>query len=189
MESEDTGRHQLQLFLDIRHGKFLRTRELELTFGANDWSSLVKDLVSRNSVQLIPVKREDGRKPDLFFVMANTNHAVSAASNNGRTTVLDRGAYCKMCGRQDGDDDPTTPMRTLRLHSLRSTSGPAKTRSNSEQFCTACFEGMLSWKLIRATTRSLIERLKNATTIDQIDVLRWLITEHPDHASRIIQTE
>ncbi|MBU2844335.1 HNH endonuclease, partial [Acidithiobacillus ferriphilus] len=104
-----------------------------------------------------------------------------------RAFVLDRNGFtCQMCGAAAGEPHPYDPSRNTRLHIghiIDKSMGGTDDATNLRAICSVCNEGASNSTLTRPEFLKLITQIRRATTLDQIDVLKWLIKKFPKQTS------
>ena len=116
-----------------------------------------------------------------------------AISKETRAFVLDRNGFtCQMCGAVAGEPHPDDTTRRTRLHighiidkSLGGTDDP----SNLRAICSLCNEGASNITLQRPLANKLLVQIRRAPSIDQLEVMKWLMSKFPKQASAIAKKQ
>jgi 5-methylcytosine-specific restriction endonuclease McrA len=97
-----------------------------------------------------------------------------------------------MCGAVAGEPHPDDTTRRTRLHighiidkSLGGTDDP----SNLRAICSLCNEGASNITLQRPLANKLLVQIRRAPSIDQLEVMKWLLTKFPKQASAIAKKQ
>lgn len=179
---------KLRDFLLSSVGRFIECSELAARFPNCNWQEGIQKLVSYEGYDIVVALFANGLVPR--FILTKSDRQTLSFSNGvpnrlkhhiaKRTDVA-----CKSCGRSQGDRDPTTSGRRLRLFvsplvdADKWVGAPSR---NIEAICTACREGLEQLAIDRPTARKLKMEVRRAGGDDQVEVLRWLVQKYPDHA-------
>ena len=95
-----------------------------------------------------------------------------------------------MCGAAAGEPHPFDNGRITRLHighiidkSMRGTDEAGNLRA----ICSICNEGASNLTLNRPDTIKLIAQVRRAPSVDQLDVLNWLIRKFPNQTKDLLK--
>jgi 5-methylcytosine-specific restriction endonuclease McrA len=91
-----------------------------------------------------------------------------------------------MCGAVAGEPHPYDSNRKTRLHIghiIDKSKGGTDEPSNLRAICSVCNEGAQNATLIRPDLKQLLIQIRRATSSDQLEVLKWLITKFPKQAA------
>lgn len=107
-------------------------------------------------------------------------------SKETRAYVLDRNGFtCQMCGAVAGEPHPYDPGRKTRLHLghvIDKSMGGTDDANNLKAICSVCNEGASNVTLNRPDAMKLLTQIRRATSADQLEILKWIITKFPDQA-------
>ena len=178
----------LRQFLFQNVGRFIEGTELSALFNQSYWPAAITEFRDHEGLDLILGK--DGETEQYRFVLLKNSHPVPSFSKDipSRTrkmAIKDGDLHCKMCGRENGDKDPTTQGRLIRLfvtQLMPSAMWKGLSRHNLESTCIACREGLSGRQLDRPTARTLKSDVRRARAIDQLDTLKWLVSKFPKQA-------
>ncbi len=184
---------KLRDFMLSNVGRFIESSELIARFGNEGWQEGIQKLVGYEGYDIVVAPGANGSVPQ--FIVVKSGHQSLCFSDKVPRRLRHHIAkrtdlVCKSCGRSQGDSDPTTPGRRLRLYirpvvdSEKWVGAPSR---NTEAVCLACREGFEQLAIDRPTARKLKMEVRRAGGEDQVEVLRWLVQKYPDHARRYIK--
>ena len=111
-------------------------------------------------------------------------------SNEVRAFVLDRNGFtCQMCGAAAGEPHPYDLGRKTRLHIghiIDKSMGGNDEPGNLRAICSVCNEGASNLTLNRPQAIKLIAQVRRAPTLDQMDILKWILNKYPKQAEEIL---
>jgi len=85
-----------------------------------------------------------------------------------------------MCGAAAGEPHPYDEGRKTRLHMghiIDKTMGGSDEPANLKALCSVCNEGASNLTLNRPQAIKLIAQVRRAPTVDQLDILKWLVSK------------
>jgi hypothetical protein len=92
-----------------------------------------------------------------------------------------------MCGAAAGEAHPYDPGRKTRLHIGHigdKSVGGTDELSNLRAICSVCNEGAANITADRPTAIKLLAQLRRASSVEQLEVLDWLIKKYPKQAKK-----
>lgn len=111
-------------------------------------------------------------------------------SKEVRAFVLDRNGFtCQMCGAAAGEPHPYDLGRKTRLHIghiIDKSMGGNDEPGNLRAICSVCNEGASNLTLNRPQAIKLIAQVRRAPTLDQMDILKWILNKYPKQAEEIL---
>ncbi|MBE2290733.1 MAG: HNH endonuclease, partial [Chitinophagaceae bacterium] len=112
-------------------------------------------------------------------------------SKETRAFVLDRNGYtCQMCGAAAGEPHPYDQNRKTRLHLghlLDKSMGGTDDPGNLRAICSVCNEGASNLTLGRPESIKLLAQVRRAKAIDQLEVLKWLLSKYPEQGRSLLK--
>ena len=179
---------ELRSFILSNPCRFIEVAELSTLCGIDSWQPHLQYLIDCEGYDILVSPALAGNGPHCIFLKSDRQSLWYSEHIPTRVKrfIEERGDLaCKSCGRTQGDADPTTSGRRLRLFVSQLVdplkwSGPAC--QNIEVLCLACREGLEGFRIDRPSARKLKVQLRRAKGEDQLDVLRWLVKKYPDQA-------
>ncbi len=180
------ARAKLRLFLLAHVGQTVRAETLrEISGGKSEWARRVRELRNEEGYQILSHNDRSDLKPD-EYILTSAKPAPAferAISKEVRALVLDRNGFtCQMCGAAAGEEHPHDKGRKTRLHighvldkSMGGTDDPANLRA----LCPVCNEGAANITPVRPDALKLLAQIRRAATLDQIEVLKFLLRKFP----------
>jgi hypothetical protein len=187
---EPGARKKLKEFLLQHVGKVLDSDDLRKASGnASEWARRVRELRNEEGMNIVTHNDRSELKPGQYMLL-DTKPLPSFArtmSKETRAYVLDRNGFtCQMCGAVAGEPHPYDATRKTRLHIghiLDKSKGGTDEPSNLRAICSVCNEGAQNATLIRPDLKQLLIQIRRATSSDQLETLKWLITKFPKQAA------
>jgi len=171
-------------------GRIMGSSELRKVAGnQSEWGRRVRELRTEEGYQILTHNDRSDLKPGQYLLEDPKPKPAfgRAISKETRAIVLDRNGFtCQMCGAVAGEPHPYDPTRKTRLHIghiIDKSKGGNDEPSNLRAICSVCNEGAQNATLIRPDLKQLLVQLRRATSADQLEALKWLITKFPKHAS------
>lgn len=175
-------------------GRVMDSEELrEVAGNQSEWARRVRELRTEEGYKILTNNDRDELKPGQYLLEDPKPRPAFAReiSKETRAIVLDRNGFtCQMCGAVAGEPHPFDPSRKTRLHIghiLDKSKGGSDDPSNLRAICSVCNEGAQNATFIRPDLKTLLIQLRRATSADQLEALKWLISKFPEQASSIIK--
>lgn len=188
MQKDERELSKVRKFLTANVGRFVEAPELKALSGHRNWLTILKRLIEQEGMDAILIGADEKAEP-VFVMVRGTIPLLSfefgITKKTSSITAKRADLFCRMCGHQNGDVDPTTPGRLLRLFVKRKmppSQWIGDDIDNLQSFCNACLEGIHSWGPKRPSASDLKIEIRRADPADQIELLRWLSTQYPTHA-------
>ncbi|PIE84325.1 MAG: HNH endonuclease [Bacteroidia bacterium] len=192
MEKKGAKAKLRQHFLE-NIGRVMNSEELRAVAGGiTEWARRVRELRSEEGYQILTHNDRSDLHPGEYLLLdAKPQPAFARAiSKETRAFVLDRNGFtCQMCGAVAGEPHPYDPGRKTRLHIghiLDKSLGGTDEPSNLRAICSVCNEGASNLTLERPSAMKLLVQVRRAKSMDQLEVLKWLVEKYPDHAARLL---
>ncbi len=187
---EPGARKKLKEFLLQHVGEVLDADDLRKASGnASEWARRVRELRNEEGMNIVTHNDRSELKPGQYMLL-DTKPLPSFArtmSKETRAYVLDRNGFtCQMCGAVAGEPHPYDATRKTRLHIghiIDKSKGGTDEPSNLRAICSVCNEGAQNATLIRPDLKQLLIQIRRATSGDQLEVLKWLLTKFPKQAA------
>lgn len=167
----------------------METDELrEVAGGITEWARRVRELRSEEGYQILTHNDRDDLKPGQYLLLDPVPAPAfdRVISKETRAFVLDRNGYtCQMYGAVAGEPHPGDSSRRTRLHIghvIDKSMGGTDEPSNLRALCSICNEGASNLTLERPSAQKLLIQIRRARGVDQLEVLKWLISKYPKHA-------
>ena len=179
---------KLRAYFFANLGVVLGSEQLQkVANGSSEWARRIRELRNEEGYQILTHNDRSNLKPGEYLL--ETTKPLPAFSRDiskeTRAYVLDRNGFtCQMCGAVAGEPHPNDPAgRKTRLHIghiLDKSKGGTDERSNLRALCSVCNEGAQNITLIRPDLKQLLINIRRATTEDQLEALKWLISKFPN---------
>lgn len=177
-------------------GRVMDSNELrKIAGGITEWARRVRELRTEEGYLILTHNDRDDRKPGQYLLLDPSPKPAfeRAISKETRAFVLDRNGFtCQMCGAVAGEPHPEDPTRRTRLHighiidkSLGGTDDPGNLRA----ICSLCNEGASNITLQRPLANKLLVQIRRAPSMDQLEVMKWLISKFPKQAGAIVNPQ
>ena len=177
-------------------GRIMDSEELRaVADNQSEWARRVRELRTEEGYLILTHNDLSELKPGQYLLNTPKPEPAfeRAISKETRAYVLDRNGFtCQMCGAVAGEPHPYDPTRKTRLHIghiIDKSKGGIDEPSNLRAICSVCNEGAQNAMLIRPDLKQLLIQIRRATTADQLEVLKWLITKFPQQAIEEIATK
>lgn len=187
---EPGARKKLREFLLKHVGKVLDSDNLRKASGnASEWARRVRELRNEEGMNIVTHNDRSELKPGQYMLLdiKPLPSFARTMSKETRAYVLDRNGFtCQMCGAVAGEPHPYDATRKTRLHIghiIDKSKGGTDEPSNLRAICSVCNEGAQNATLIRPDLKQLLVQIRRATSGDQLEVLKWLITKFPNQAT------
>ena len=187
------ARDKLRSYFLKNTGKILGSTELRRVAGdITEWARRVRELRNEEGYQILTHNDRSDLKPGQYLLEnPKPEPAFSRAiSKETRAEVLDRNGFtCQMCGAVAGEPHPYDPGRKTRLHighSIDKSQGGSDETSNLRAICSICNEGAANITPDRPTALKLLAQIRRANGVEQLAVLKWIISKYPRQAREIL---
>ena len=188
--SSGGARAKLRLHFLQNIGRVMDSDELFRVSGnTSEWGRRVRELRNEEGFQILTHNDRSDLKPGEYLLETPKPQPAfaRAISKETRAYVLDRNGFtCQMCGAVAGEPHPYDPSRKTRLHIghiIDKSKGGGDDPSNLRAICSVCNEGAQNATLIRPDLKQLLIQVRRATSLDQVETLRWLIAKFPAQAA------
>lgn len=182
------SRGKLRAYFLNNIGKVLSSEELRQVTGISEWARRIRELRNEEGFNILTHNDRNDLKPGQYILVdAKPLPAFERGiSKETRAFVLDRNGFtCQMCGAAAGENHPYDHGRKTRLHIghiIDKSMGGADEPYNLRAICSVCNEGASNLTLNRPQAIKLIAQVRRAPTLDQLDILKWLLSKFPDQA-------
>ncbi|WP_250518458.1 HNH endonuclease [Caballeronia sp. ATUFL_M1_KS5A] len=187
---------KLRAFFLANIGRVIEKDELRnVANNQSEWARRVRELRTEEGYQILTHNDRSELKPGQYLLeTAKPEPAFERAiSKETRAFVLERnGQTCQMCGSAAGEPHPYDPTRKVRLHIghiIDKSKGGSDEPSNLRALCSVCNEGAQNISPMRPDLKSLIIQVRRATSLDQLEVLRWLIKKFPAQSAEEVNAK
>lgn len=174
-------------------GRIIDSDELRVVAdNQSEWARRVRELRTEEGYLILTHNDRSDLKPGQYLLenLKPQPAFERGISKETRAYVLDRNGYtCQMCGAVAGEPHPYDPTRKTRLHIghiIDKSKGGIDEPSNLRAICSICNEGAQNATLIRPDLKQLLIQIRRATSADQLEVMKWLITKFPKQANEEI---
>lgn len=171
-------------------GRVMDSNELRaVADNQSEWARRVRELRTQEGYLILTHNDRSDLKPGQYLLETKKPQPAfdRAISKETRALVLDRNGFtCQMCGAVAGETHPYDLGRKTRLHLghvIDKSMGGTDDATNLRAICSVCNEGASNVTLTRPDLKKLLIQVRRATSQDQIEVLRWLLTKFPNHQS------
>ena len=193
-KGKDGARSKLRAYFLSNLNRVMDSTELrDVAGGISEWARRVRELRTEEGFQILTHNDRSDLKPG-EYLLENPKPQPAferAISKETRAYVLDRNGFtCQMCGAVAGEPHPYDPGRKTRLHLghiIDKSMGGTDEPSNLRAICSVCNEGASNITLTRPDLQKLLTQVRRATSIDQVEVLKWLIQKFPKQAKEIVE--
>lgn len=176
-------------------GRVMKADELrEVAGNISEWARRVRELRTEEGYLILTHNDRSELKPGEYLLETPKPQPAfeRAISKETRAYVLDRNGFtCQMCGAVAGEPHPYDPTRKTRLHIghiIDKSKGGADDSGNLRAICSVCNEGAQNATLVRPDLKQLLIQLRRASTADQLEALKWLISKFPLQAEEKLKT-
>jgi hypothetical protein len=170
--------------------KIMDSEELKAVAGnKSEWARRVRELRLEEGYMILTHNDRSDLRPGQYLLENPVPQPAfeRLISKETRALVLDRNGFtCQMCGAVAGEPHPYDPSRKTRLHIghiIDKSKGGSDEPSNLRAVCSVCNEGAQNITLIRPDLKQLLIQIRRATSADQIEALKWLISKFPKQAA------
>lgn len=184
------ARGKLRAYFLTNVGRVMDSEELRAVAGnQSEWARRIRELRTEEGYLILTHNDRSELKPGQYLLeTAKPQPAFERAlSKETRAFVLDRNGFtCQMCGAVAGEPHPYDPTRKTRLHIghvIDKSKGGNDESSNLRAICSVCNEGAQNITLIRPDLKQLLIQIRRATSADQLEALKWLISKFPKQAA------
>lgn len=190
---EKGSKEKLREFFIANVGKVLDKDTLGKIAGKSEWGRRVRELRNEEGMNIVTHNDRSELKPGQYLLL---NLKPLPAFDRGisketRAFVLDRNGFtCQMCGAAAGEPHPYDANRKTRLHLghiIDKSMGGTDDASNLRAICSVCNEGASNLTLDRPHSIKLLAQLRRAPTVDQLDVLKWIVQKFPNQAKKLLE--
>lgn len=197
MEKKPKGasaRDKLRAHFLANIGRIMDGEELRPVSGnISEWARRVRELRTEQGYLILTHNDRADLKPGQYLLeTAKPQPAFERAISAGtRAFVLDRNGFtCQMCGAVAGEPHPTDPTRKTRLHIghiIDKSMGGSDEASNLRAICSVCNEGASNITMTRPDLLKMLTQIRRATSLDQLETMRWLIQKFPIQAAEAVK--
>lgn len=187
------ARAKLRAYFLANIGRVMGADELRPVAGnISEWARRVRELRTEEGFLILTHNdRSDLRPGEYLLENPKPQPAfLRAISKETRALVLDRNGFtCQMCGAVAGEPHPYDPSRKTRLHIghiIDKSMGGTDDAPNLRAICSVCNEGASNATLTRPDLLKLVTQIRRATSLDQLEVLKWLMIKFPRQATEEI---
>jgi hypothetical protein len=187
------SRAKLREFFTKNVGKVLNSDTLREVAGTSEWGRRVRELRNEEGMNIVTHNDRSELKPGEYFLvdLKPLPAFERGISKEVRAFVLDRNGFtCQMCGIAAGEPHPYNDGRKTRLHIghiIDKTMGGSDELGNLRAICSVCNEGASNLTLNRPQAIKLLAQIRRAPSLDQIDVLKWLVEKFPKQTEGLIK--
>lgn len=187
------ARAKLRVHFLANIGRVMESHELREAAGdISEWARRVRELRTEEGYLILTHNDRSDLKPGEYLLETSKPQPAfeRAISKETRAIVLDRNGFtCQMCGAVAGEPHPYDPSRKTRLHLghiIDKSMGGTDDASNLRAICSVCNEGASNTTLTRPDLLKLLTQIRRATSLDQLEALKWLIKKFPKQAAEEI---
>lgn len=184
-----SARDKLRAHFLANIGRIMDGEELRPVAGnISEWARRVRELRTEEGYLILTHNDRADLKPGQYLLETPKpqpafERSISAGT---RAFVLDRNGFtCQMCGAVAGEPHPADPSRKTRLHIghiIDKSMGGTDDATNLRAICSVCNEGASNATLTRPDLLKLLTQIRRATSVDQLEAMRWLIRKFPAQA-------
>lgn len=196
MAKKDKGaRAKLRAYFLDHIGEVLTSDALREVAGISEWARRVRELRNEEGWDIVTHNDRSSLKPGEYLLVSDKPKPAfeRGISKETRAYVLDRNGFtCQMCGVAAGEEHPYNQGRKTRLHIghiIDKSMGGSDEAGNLRAICSVCNEGASNLTLNRPDAIKLIAQVRRSPNVDQLDVLKWLISKFPDQADEELKQE
>ncbi len=187
------SRAKLREFFIENVGKILNSDTLREIAGTSEWGRRVRELRNEEGMNIVTHNDRSELKPGEYVLidLKPLPAFEREISKEVRAFVLDRNGFtCQMCGAAAREPHPYDTGRKTRLHIghiIDKTMGGSDEPGNLRAICSVCNEGASNLTLNRPQAIKLLAQIRRAPTLDQLDVLKWIVEKFPKQTEGFIQ--
>ncbi len=174
-------------------GRVMDTDELRaVAENQSEWARRVRELRTEEGYLILTHNDRSELKPGQYLLETPKPQPAfeRSISKETRAYVLDRNGFtCQMCGAVAGEAHPYDPSRKTRLHLghvIDKSVGGSDDPSNLRAICSVCNEGASNATLMRPDLQKLLIQVRRATSVDQLELMKWLIKKFPKQAAESV---
>ncbi len=193
-KSRGGARGKLRAHFLANIGRVMNSEELRaVADNQSEWARRVRELRTEEGYLILTHNDRSELKPGQYLLETPKPQPAfeRALSKETRAYVLDRNGFtCQMCGAVAGEPHPYDSTRKTRLHIghvIDKSMGGTDEPSNLRAICSVCNEGASNTTLTRPDLQKLLIQVRRATSVDQLEVLKWLIAKFPKQAAELIK--
>ena len=190
------ARGKLRLHFLANIGRVMDSKELQaVANNQSEWARRVRELRTEEGYLILTHNDRSELKPGQYLLENPKPQPAfeRTISKETRALVLDRNGFtCQMCGSAAGEPHPHDPTRKTRLHIghiFDKSKGGNDEPSNLRAICSVCNEGAQNATLIRPDLKQLLVQIRRATSSDQLEALKWLISKFPIQTAAELTTK
>ncbi len=177
-------------------GRVMDSDELRVVAdNQSEWGRRVRELRTEEGYLILTHNDRSELKPGQYLLETPKPQPAfeRSISKETRAYVLDRNGFtCQMCGAVAGEPHPYDSTRKTRLHLghiIDKSSGGSDDPSNLRAICSVCNEGASNTTLMRPDLQKLLIQVRRATSVDQLELMKWLIRKFQKQASDYISDQ
>lgn len=189
-KSSGGARAKLRVHFLANLGRVMDSTELrEVSGNLSEWGRRVRELRTEEGYLILTHNDRSELKPGQYLLENPKPQPAfeRAISKETRAYVLDRNGFtCQMCGAVAGEPHPYDTTRKTRLHIghvIDKSVGGTDDAPNLRAICSVCNEGASNATLMRPDLQKLLIQVRRATSMDQLEVMKWLMQKFPKQAS------
>ena len=171
-------------------GRVMDSEELRaVADNQSEWARRVRELRTEEGYLILTHNDRSELKPGQYLLETPKPQPAfeRAISKETRAFILDRNGFtCQMCGAVAEEPHPYDTTRKTRLHighTIDKSKGGSDEPSNLRAICSICNEGAQNAMLMRPDLKQLLIQIRRATSADQLEAMKWLITKFPKQAA------
>ena len=174
-------------------GRVMSVDELRLVAGdITEWARRVRELRNEEGYQILTHNDRSDLKQGQYLL--ENSKPIPAfqrgVSKELRAQVLDRNGFtCQMCGAVASEPHPYDTTRKTRLHIghiVDKSLGGTDEITNLRAICSVCNEGAANVTADRPTALKLLAQLRRSSSVEQLEVLKWLVTKFPRQSKNFL---
>lgn len=174
-------------------GRVMSVDELRLVAGdITEWARRVRELRNEEGYQILTHNDRSDLKQGQYLL--ENSKPIPAfqrgVSKELRAQVLDRNGFtCQMCGAVASEPHPYDTTRKTRLHIghiVDKSLGGTDEITNLRAICSVCNEGAANVTADRPTALKLLAQLRRSSSVEQLEVLQWLVTKFPRQSKNFL---
>lgn len=180
------ARDKLRAHFLANIGRVMEVEELRnVAGGITEWARRVRELRNEEGFQILTHNdRSDLKQGQYLLLNPKPIPAFQRdISKEVRSHVLDRNGFtCQMCGAVAGEPRPYDHGRKTRLHIghiVDKSVGGTDDLSNLRAICSVCNEGAANLTADRPSALKLLAQLRRSSSVEQLEVLKWLVSKYP----------
>jgi len=171
-------------------GRVMNADELRVVAdNQSEWARRIRELRTEEGYLILTHNDRSELKPGQYLLETPKPQPAfeRSISKETRAYVLDRNGFtCQMCGAVAGEPHPYDPSRKTRLHLghvIDKSVGGSDDPANLRAICSVCNEGASNATLMRPDLQKLLIQVRRATSVDQLELMKWLIKKFPRQAA------